>query len=316
MTWGQEKGTPVGGGEAHFAWSCAGNTHVPPAAPPGSLFIGSWLGIWQGTRAGAFSCPLLGGCLSQWSMLPPQWALLAPPPTASPQPTKVARPKPPFLPAGHPWSWRTVSLQSSVLALLPPAPRRPPEPSSLTTGRGWRWQRPQPSHHLSYTCIFCKTLAIWRQHCSSLFTGTEISSQRVGMRFSPAGPRFLPPPPYPHPYEGGWSLGEAQEARPSCPDTSLLPFPEAEAWALGSQRGTPVGGGRPDSHLFPHSLGPAANRLLPARTPARPCAPTRAPHASPASSGSSSFQSILRAPLRVPGTPRALPPLCFCSRMP
>lgn len=77
-----------------------------------------------------------------------------------------------------------------------------------------------------------------------------------------------------------------------------------------------MGGRRPNFHLFPHSLGPAANRVLPARTPAQPCPPTRAPSASPASSGISSFRSILRAPHRVPGTPHALLPMCFCSRMP
>ena len=136
------------------------------------------------------------------------------------------------------------------------------------------------------------------------------------MHFSPAGLSVPPPPPprCPHPYKGGWSHGEAEDASPSCPDTALLPF--LEAWALGSQRGTPVGGGRPDSHVFPHNLGPAANRALPARTPAQPCPPTRAPSASPASSGISSFLSILRAPHRVPGTPHALLPVWFCSRMP
>lgn len=77
-----------------------------------------------------------------------------------------------------------------------------------------------------------------------------------------------------------------------------------------------AGWGREAQHLFPHSLGPAANRVLPARTPAQPCPPTRAPSASPASSGISSFRSILRAPRQVPGTPHALLPMCFCSRMP
>ena len=105
----------------------------------------------------------------------------------------------------------------------------------------------------------------------------------------------------------------AAQTPPCFPSWRLGPL---GPWALGPQRGMPVGGGRPDSHLFPHNLGPAANRALPARTPAQPCLATRAPSASPASSAISSFRSILRAPHRVPGTPHALLPMWFCSRMP
>lgn len=136
------------------------------------------------------------------------------------------------------------------------------------------------------------------------------------MHFSPAGPSV----PHPHgvptlqgrlePWGGRGCQSQLPRHRPASLPGGLGP------WALGPQRGMPVGGGRPDSHLFPHNLGPAANRALPARTPAQPCLATRAPSASPASSAISSFPSILRAPHRVPGTSHALLPMWFCSRIP
>ena len=165
---GEDLGDDPGPGEERTSRE-VGNVRVFPATPPGSLFIGSWLGTWlpgtghrAATRTGVFRHPLSGrGVPFSVVCAAPQWALPAPPPASLPQPTKVVRPQPPFSsPAGRPWPWWPVSLQNSVLALLPPAPRRPPKPSSTTTGRGGGGGGPSPVTIFHIRPSFAKRLPV------------------------------------------------------------------------------------------------------------------------------------------------------------
>ena len=159
MTRGQEKSAPLGRWET---CTCSQPPH-PAACSSGAGWAPGCpgLGTRQPQGQGFSVTRLRGGVPFPVVCAAPQWALPAPPPAALPQPTKVVRPQPPFSsPAGRPWPWWPVSLQNSVLALLPPAPQRPPKPSSPTTRRGGGGGGPSPVTVFHIRPSFAKRLPV------------------------------------------------------------------------------------------------------------------------------------------------------------
>lgn len=114
------------------------------------------------------------------------------PPLLSRRHTKVALLQPHLsLQAGCHWPRRPVRLKGSVPALLPPASLRPPKPSSP-------WCVPPQGGgggDGDLTIFHKQALASWRQHCYSLSTDAETSSQGGSARAALLSQAFHPDPP-------------------------------------------------------------------------------------------------------------------------